>query len=106
MNRNNFEAITPDRIPVEKVFNSFRTPINPQSSVWSPIGLLEATTPDLNGPDSACKGTPALIQSLGINPDLDVSWSSAMATPTGLCLPGIKEFATTDSLDEKSKVWL
>lgn len=81
-----------------------RTPVNPKPPVWSPI--LHATTPDLNAQDSGCKGTPALIRSLGINPDLDTSWSSMMATPTNTesTLLGIKNLDSLDNPEDKPKV--
>ena len=76
MHSNTHEA-TPDRVVVNNVF---RTPVNPKPCLWSPI--LHAVTPDLNAPDFEGEGTPALIRSLGINPELNVSWSANMETPT------------------------
>lgn len=101
MKRNDPNA-TPDRISNK----GFRTPLSSKPPVWSPI--LHATTPDLNATEFGCQHTPALIRSLGINPDLDVSWSSAMATPTnaGLTLHGIKEFDTVNNPEDKSKVFV
>lgn len=91
----------------ERSAKGFRTPVNPRKPpVWSPI--LDATTPDLNGPDSGCKGTPGLVRSLGINPELDVSWSSAMATPTsdrsGWCEAATNNSETIENHDEIPKV--
>ncbi|KAI9551569.1 hypothetical protein GHT06_021902 [Daphnia sinensis] len=98
MNDDNLE-ITPDRVAT----NTFRTPVNSKSSIWSSI--FYATTPDLNASASACKGTPALIESLGINQELDVSWSSTMETPpnTNLSIPGIVKLAVEKTLESKSK---
>lgn len=84
MNRNTSQA-TPDRNHA----SGFLTPVNPNPPSWSPI--LHATTPDLNLLGSDCKGTPALKRSLGINPDLDISWSSAMATPIANTASATKE---------------
>ena len=100
MHRNNHEA-TPDRV----VTDVFRTPVNPKPCLWSPI--LHAATPDLNAPDSECGGTPSLIQSLGINPELNVSWSAAMETPTQsqMSLPGITRLDEQKCPDSKIKVF-
>lgn len=98
MKRNNVNE-TPERTVVKVL----RTPVNPKPPLWSPI--LHATTPDLTH-DSECKGTPALIRSLGINPDLDTSWSSIMATPTSTESPllGIKKLDILENPNGKSKV--
>lgn len=102
MNRNNHEA-TPDR-PNRDVTNVFRTPVNPKPCSWSPI--LHAITPDLNAPDSECEGTPSLIRSLGIDPELNVSWSANMETPTQTqgSLPGFTRIDEQQSFDSKAKV--
>lgn len=63
----------PDRLSAAN-----QTPVNAKPLPWSPC--FHATTPDLNG--LSAQGTPALQLSLGINPDLDSSWMSSMATPT------------------------
>ena len=99
MHSNTHEA-TPDRV----VNNVFRTPVNPKPCLWSPI--LHAVTPDLNAPDFEGEGTPALIRSLGINPELNVSWSANMETPTQtqMSLPGITRLDEQKSPDNKIKV--
>jgi len=103
MNRNNHEA-TPDRSDRVSA-NVFRTPMNPKPCAWSPI--LDAVTPDLNASDSECEGTPLLIKSLGIDPELNVSWSANMETPTQtqVSLPGFTRIDEQQSLDSKVKVY-
>lgn len=99
MNHDNLET-TPDRVAT----NAFRTPVNPKFPIWSPV--FHATTPDLNAPASACKGTPALIESLGINQELDVSWSATMETPpnNNLSIPEIIKLDVQKMLENKSKL--
>lgn len=100
MNHDNNKT-TPDRI----FTNAFRTPVNPKSPKWSPI--FHATTPDLNAPDTGCKGTPALMQSLGINPELDVSWSAIMETPpnVALSITGIIKLEAQKRIEDNPKVF-
>lgn len=91
----------------------FRTPVNARpSTLWSPI--FHAITPDLNAATPVDGGkTPALLKSLGIQSELDLSWTNAMATPTtSLDVPshaavtGIFTLQTPESKENKvSKVY-
>jgi len=88
---------------------TFRTPVNARpSTVWSPI--FHAITPDLNAVTPVDGGkTPALLKSLGIQQELDVSWTNAMATPntssdmsSHAAVAGIFALQTPESKEEKS----
>ncbi|XP_057378960.1 uncharacterized protein LOC130701035 [Daphnia carinata] len=98
MNHENLKT-TPDRVATK----AFRTPVNQKSPIWSPI--FHATTPDLNASASVCKGTPALIESLGINQELDVSWSATMETPpnANMSIPGIIKLDVNKMLENEAK---
>lgn len=103
---------TPNR-PSHVTPITFRTPVNVRpSTLWSPI--FHAITPDLNAvtPVNGESKTPALLKSLGIQPELDMSWTNAMATPTtssdlsSHAVAGISALQNPENNEEKaSKVY-
>ena len=96
---------TPDR--VVPIPTTFRTPVNPRpTALWSPI--FQAITPDLNVVTPVDGGkTPALLKSLGIQSELNVSWTNEMATPTGPDVPLVAGISSLpENTEEKFKVFL
>ena len=78
-NCNKLSSSTPNREPNSK----FRTPVNRSSAFeWSPN--VQFGTPNINSPSLELPRTPAMLASLGINPEsnADISLQSCMATPS------------------------